>query len=77
VATTITVADIQPDMNHYVEVKLIVSNKWGGCTVPLKFADQGGRAENEKQAHKELRLWLQETLEFLESRPDLWRSESV
>jgi hypothetical protein len=67
----IRVGDIQPDMNKYVRVPITISNKFGRCTAELKFADQGNKAANERQAYKEMHLWLQEALAFYESRPDL------
>jgi hypothetical protein len=67
----IRVGDIQRDMNNYVLVPVTISNKHGRCTAELKFADQGSKAANERQAYKEMHLWLQEALAYIESRPDL------
>jgi hypothetical protein len=71
VANNIWFRGIEPDMGGYVRVHAVIANQYGGSEVELKFADRGDEAANKKHAYKEVLLWLQEALAFLESHPDL------
>jgi hypothetical protein len=65
---TIKVESIERKMNASVEVKLDVRTSVGQLIVPLRFGDQGSAAENEKNALREFRTWLQEALQALDAQ---------
>ena len=58
---------IEPDRAHLygVIVRLHVQTSTGRFTFPFTVDDQGSPSANEQQAHRELRIFLQEALQAL------------
>ena len=66
---TITTLGIAPAKRHSgVEVQIEVRTSTGRFTFPFEFEDQGSLVANEQQARRELRTFLQEALEALETQ---------
>ena len=70
-ATTVTViGDVRPQINKQAEVTLRIRDKWGTLDPIFRFGSKDSQEANVKEAYKELRLWLQQLQDYLESHPE-------